>query len=447
MERVILPAKQLRGTIAVPGDKSISHRAAIFNALADGDAVIHNFLPGADCRSTLHVLRALGIACTLDESGETPVLHVRGMGVRGLREPDDVLDCGNSGTTTRLMSGVLAGQPFLSVLSGDASLRSRPMRRVVEPLRQMGARIDGRNDGALAPLAIRGGSLHGIRHAPSVASAQTKSAILLAGLFAEGETIIEEPAASRDHTERMLAAMGARLSRDGLAVRLVPGASLAPLSMRVPNDLSAAAFWMVAAAVHPDAELRLTGVGLNPTRSGIIDALQQMGADLSVEEEREVGGEPVGDVVVRSSRLTGITVEGDLSLRLIDEAPALAVAAAFALGTTTLRDAAELRVKESDRIATVVRELRKLGARIEEHADGMTIEGGTPLRGAHVDSAGDHRLAMSLAVAALVAQGETRLSDAGAVDISYPDFWGCLERLTAAQRRQTTPEGSTWQPS
>lgn len=430
MERAIRPARRLRGTVAVPGDKSISHRAAILNALAAGDAVVHNFLPGDDCRSTLRVLDALGIDLSLDESGDMPVLHVHGGGLHGLREPLDVLDCGNSGTTMRLMAGVLAGQGFHSVLTGDASLRTRPMARIADPLRLMGAAIDGRQDGAFAPLSVRGGGLHGVRYRLPVASAQTKSAILLAGLFAQGDSVVEEPTASRDHTERMLAAMGARIGREGPAVRLQPGEPLQPLSMRVPNDISAAAFWMVAAAVHPDAELRLEGVGINPTRSGIIDVLREMGADVALEEERQVGGEPVADITVRSSRLAGVDVGGDMIPRLIDEAPALAVAAAFAEGTTTIRDASELRVKESDRIASVASELRKLGARIEEHEDGMTIEGGGALTGGAVSSGGDHRLAMALAVAGLCASGETRLSDADAVAISYPDFWGCLQRLT-----------------
>jgi 3-phosphoshikimate 1-carboxyvinyltransferase len=433
MDRVIAPVRRLRGTIAVPGDKSISHRAAILNALAEGDAEVHNFLPGDDCRSTLSVLRALGVESALDTDGETPVLRISGRGLDGLREPSGVLDCGNSGTTMRLICGVLAGQPFHSVLDGDASLRMRPMRRVIEPLRLMGAHVDGRDDGALAPLSVRGGELHGVRYRLPVASAQTKSAILLAALFADEDTIVEELEATRDHTERMLAAMGAVIGREGPAIRLTPGARLEPLSMRVPNDISAAAFWMVAAAVHPDAEVRLTGVGTNPTRSGIIDVLREMGADLSVEEERQIGGEPVADIVVRSSRLTGITVGGEMIPRLIDEVPALAVAAAFASGTTTIRDAQELRVKESDRIATVVSQLQAMGAMIEERDDGMVIEGrtsGASLRGATTDSHGDHRLAMAIAIAALAAEGETRLSDAEAVSISYPEFWSCLERLS-----------------
>jgi len=427
--RTIRPARRLRGTIAVPGDKSISHRAAMLNALADGEAAVHNFLPGDDCRSTLGVLRALGVRWELDESGETAVLRISGAGIDGLQEPADVLDCGNSGTTMRLMSGVLSGQDSHSVLTGDDSLRSRPMGRVVEPLRAMGARIDGREGGRYAPLSVRGGGLHGIRYRLPVASAQVKSAVLLAGLFAEGETVVEEPEQTRDHTERMLAAMGARIGREGPAVRLTPGGRLQPLSMRVPNDISAAAFWMVAAVVHPDAEVRLTGVGMNPTRTGVIDALRAMGADLSIEEERQIGGEPVADVVVRSSRLQGTTAEGDLIPRLIDEIPALAVAAAFAQGTTEVRDAAELRVKESDRVATVVSELGRLGVAVEERADGMVIEGGG-IRGGEARAFGDHRLAMALAVAGLASREGVTLDDAACVAVSYPAFWEDLARLT-----------------
>ncbi len=431
MDRTIDPARRLRGTIVVPGDKSISHRAAILNALADGEAEVRNFLPGEDCMSTLRVLEALGVESSVDRSGDTPTLRVKGVGKSGLREPCDVLDCGNSGTTMRLMCGVLGGQPFHAVLNGDASLRTRPMARVTAPLREMGARIDGREDGALAPLWVRGGSLHGMRYRMPVASAQVKSAILLAGLFAEGETVVEERELTRDHTERMLSAMGAQITREGPAVRLTPGGSLAPLSMRVPNDISAAAFWMVAAAVHPDAELRLTSVGINPTRSGIVDVLREMGADIAIEEERAVGGEPAADIVVRSSRLRGVTVEGEMIPRLIDEVPALAVAAACAEGTTTIRQAQELRVKESDRIASVASQLRQLGVEVDERDDGMVIEGGR-IEGGDVESFGDHRLAMALAVAGLAASGPIQLGDSGAVSISYPEFWQHLEQVREA---------------
>jgi len=427
--RTVRPARRLRGTIAVPGDKSISHRAAILNALAHGEAVVRNFLPADDCRSTLGVLRALGVEWSLDEAGGSATLRIARTGSDGLREAADVLDCGNSGTTMRLMSGVLAGQELFAVLTGDASLRSRPMARIVEPLRQMGARIDGREGGNYAPLSVRGGGLRGMRYRLPVASAQVKSAVLLAGLFADGETVVEEPEATRDHTERMLAAMGAQIGREGPAVRLTPGAPLRALSLRVPNDVSAAAFWMVAAAAHPDAEVRLTGVGVNPTRTGVIEALRAMGADLSVEEERVVGGEPVADVVVRSSRLTGTAIPGEMVPRLIDEVPALAVAAACASGRTEVRDAAELRVKESDRVATVVSALSALGVAAEERADGMVIEGGAGIRGGEARTHGDHRLAMALAVAGLCSREGVTLDDAACVAVSYPGFWSDLARL------------------
>lgn len=427
--RVVRPAKRLRGTIAVPGDKSISHRAAMLNALADGEAEVHNFLPGADCLSTLAVLRALGAESTVDDEARVSVLRIKGVGLRGLREADDVLDCGNSGTTMRLMSGILAGQPFLSILTGDASLRSRPMARILEPLHQMGVHVIGR-EGGRAPIVIRGGTVRSVRYRLPVASAQVKSCVLLAALYAGGETTIEEPEPTRDHTERMLSAMGVRIEREGPAIRLTPPERLEPLSMRVPNDISAAAFWMVAAAIHPDAEIHLTGVGMNPTRTGIIDALRAMGADLDVEEERVTAGEPVADIVVRSSQLTATAVGGEMIARLIDEAPVLGVAAAFAEGATEINDASELRAKESDRITAVASQLNALGARVTERPEGMSIEGGTRLSGGDVDSFGDHRLAMAFAAGALSASGDVRIKDAEAVAVSYPTFWDDLDRLT-----------------
>jgi len=417
----------LRGTIEPPGDKSISHRAAILNAIAEGEAVVENFQTGADCLATLRCLRALSIRI---ESPAAGILRVHGVGRSGLREAATVLNAANSGTTLRLLAGLLAAQPFFSVLTGDASLRSRPMGRIVEPLRAMGARIQGRADGTRPPLAIEGGGLRGIRHRLPVASAQVKSALTLAGLYAEGETVLEDPAPSRDHTERMLRAMGAAAvaGEGGLRVSPLTG-ELAPLSLRVPGDISAAAFWMVAAAAHPDAELRLTGVGINPSRSGIIDALRAMGASIAVEEERMSGCEPVADIVVRSSRLRGAVIEGPLIPRLIDEVPALAVAACLAEGETVVRDAGELRLKESDRIRTTAGELRLLGAHIEELPDGMVIHGADALRGTACGSHGDHRLAMTLAVAGLLAAGETTVHGAEAVAVSYPGFWNDLDRL------------------
>jgi 3-phosphoshikimate 1-carboxyvinyltransferase len=426
--RRVAPAKRLRGEIAVPGDKSISHRAAIFNAVAEGEAIVHNFLSADDCLSTLRVLRALGVACHVEEAGAAPALRVAGAGLHGLHEAADVLECGNSGTTMRLMAGLLAAQPFLSVLTGDASLRTRPMARVIDPLREMGARIDARDSGRLAPIAIRGGGLRGIRYRTPVASAQVKSALLLAGLYASGETIVEEPEPSRDHTERMLEAMGARIRREGHAISIQPAGALQPASIRVPNDISAAAFWMVAAAAHPDAELRLPGIGINPTRSGIIDILRAMGADISAEEERIAGGEPVADIVVRSSRLHGIVVEGDIVPRAIDELPAVAVAAACADGRTEISGAAELRAKESDRIAAMVQGLSAVGVKVEERADGMIIEGGG-IPGGGASAHGDHRIAMAFAIAGLLSRDGVAIDGAETVAISYPAFWQHLGQV------------------
>lgn len=428
MEIKVSSPPSLKGEIAVPGDKSISHRAAIFNSIAQGQASIGNFSPGADCLSTVNCLRALGVSI---EAGKEPSsLVVRGVGLRGLLEAADVLDAGNSGTTMRLLAGLLAGQSFFSVITGDASLRSRPMGRIIEPLRLMGAQVWGRGGDALAPLAIRGTRLRGIEYRLSVASAQVKSALLLAGLLAEGNTIVEEPAPSRDHTERLLRSMGAHLEIEGTRIALSPtAASLRALDIEVPGDISSAAFWLVAGAIHPHARLRIAGVGINPTRSGILDVLKEMGARLAAEHERVQGGEPVADLVVESSSLTGVSIGGDLVPRLIDEIPAIAVAAAVARGTTTIRDAAELRVKESDRIVTIARELSRLGARVEELPDGMVIHGGRRLTGASCQSYGDHRLAMALAVAGLVAGGEVVVHGAEAADVSYPGFWQELQRL------------------
>jgi 3-phosphoshikimate 1-carboxyvinyltransferase len=428
MRKTIRSPRRLRGSIEAPGDKSISHRAAILNAIAEGEAVVESFQSGADCLATLRCLRALGVKWDWDGQG---TLRIQGGGRFGLRESVDVLNAGNSGTTMRLLAGLLAGQPFFSVLTGDASLRSRPMERVVEPLRAMGVRIQGREGGTRPPLAIEGGSLRGIRYRLPVASAQVKSALSLAALYGEGETVLEEPAPSRDHTERMLRAMGVEiLGGDGLRVS-PPQRELTPLSLRVPGDISAAAFWLVAAAAHPDAEIRLAGVGVNPSRSGIIDALVGMGASITLEEERMWGCEPVADIMVRSSSLRGTVVEGSLIPRLIDELPVLAVAACLAEGETIIREAGELRLKESDRIRTTVLELRRLGASIEEQPDGMAIRGVGCLKGGACGSHGDHRLAMTLAVAGVLAQGETVVRGAEASSISYPGFWHHLEELSS----------------
>jgi 3-phosphoshikimate 1-carboxyvinyltransferase len=427
---VVRPSR-LRGTVAVPGDKSITHRALLFNAIASGEASIEGFLDAADTRSTLEVLRALG--ADIEEPGAGRLV-VRGRGRAGLREADDVLDCGNSGTTIRLLSGLLAGFPFLSVLSGDASLRRRPMGRIVEPLRALGARVTARADGTLPPLVIEGGALAGgQRIETAAAAAQVKSALLLAGLAAEGATTVVEPSRSRDHTERMLAAMGAGVAFEDTAVTLTPPAGdLDAVDVRVPGDVSTAAAWIVAASLHPDAELLLTGVGLNPTRAGVVEVLRAMGADIEELEPRSVGGEPVADLRVRSAALRGVRIEGEVVPRAIDELPLLALAGALAEGETVIADAGELRVKESDRVATTAATLRALGAEVEERADGLVVAGGTRLRGAGVEAAGDHRLAMLGAVAGLLAEGETVVAGAGAVAVSYPDFWTDLGRLGAS---------------
>ncbi len=429
MVKVVRPARRLRGVIEPPGDKSISHRSAILNALARGRAAVENFLRGADCLATLRCLRLLGVPWHWREDG---ALVVDGVGLEGLQEPPAPLDCRNSGTTMRLLAGVLAGQPFFSVLTGDASLRSRPMGRIVVPLRQMGAQVWGRDGGELAPLAVLGRRpLRALSYRLPVASAQVKSCLLLAGLYAEGETRLWEPGPSRDHTERMLGAMGADLRAEDGWLSLRPVSGLNPLSLRVPGDFSAAAFWLVAAAVHPDAEVRLVGVGVNPTRTGLLDVLRLMGADIRLCNETTCGGEPVADIVVRSSSLRGVEVDPDMVPRLVDEVPLLALAACFAQGETVVRGARELRVKESDRLWATARELGRLGADIEELDDGLCIRGGIRLRGCRVKSYGDHRLAMMLAVAGLLATGETEIGNAEAVLVSYPEFWRELERIAS----------------
>jgi 3-phosphoshikimate 1-carboxyvinyltransferase len=425
------PAR-LRGVVDLPGDKSISHRAVIFNALAQGSAQITNFLPGADCLSTVACMRALGVSVMVD--GTT--VQIEGVGLRGLSEPVDVLDCGNSGTTLRLLAGLLAGQPLFVVLTGDASLRSRPQRRVVEPLRALGSQLDGRLGGDRAPLAVRGTILRGGDYTLPIASAQVKSALLLAALGGAGPLHLAGRIDSRDHTERMLAAMGAEIHVRPDQISLLPPQpptdQLLPLSLRVPGDPSSAAFWWVAAAIHPDAEITTTDVCLNPTRIGALEVLRAMGAQIYITNEHQAGSEPVGDVTVRSSLLRGTTIGGAIIPRLIDEIPVLAVAAACAEGATHIRDAQELRAKETDRIATVAAGLAALGIVVEPQPDGMTIRGGAgaPLQAATLPSHADHRLAMAWAVAAMAGRDTTTIVGADAVAVSYPDFWETLQRLS-----------------
>jgi 3-phosphoshikimate 1-carboxyvinyltransferase len=429
--RTIKSCPRLEGEVVLPGDKSISHRAAILNSLAKGKAEIDNFAPGADCLSTIRCLKALGVKIGRKGSRDSPTLSVSGTGEDGLKEANNVLDARNSATTMRLLGGLLASQPFLTVITGDISLRSRPMGRLIEPLRLMGADVSGRGQDSFAPLIIKGKELRGIDFTLPVPSAQIKSAILLAGLFARGNTVLHQRIVSRDHTERMLRQMGASLESKGNSISLLPLTSpLQALSLRVPGDISSAAYFIVAAAIHPDARIVIRDCGINPTRTGIIDILLAMGASLKMDNERLEAGEPLADIVVESSELKGIEVGGDIIPRLIDEIPVLAVAGCVARGKTVIRDAGELRVKESDRIATVVNELSRLGAQIEPLTDGMAIYGGRVLSGTEVDSHFDHRLAMSLAIAGLIARRETTIKHAQVAEVSYPAFWQTLRQIT-----------------
>lgn len=417
------PASSLRGTVTVPGDKSISHRAVMLGALAEGDTHITGFLMGEDCLSTISCFRKLGIS--IEVSSDEVIVH--GAGMHGLKAPAELLYTGNSGTTTRLLCGILAGQPFASVLNGDASIQKRPMGRIIKPLRMMGASIDGK-DGNLCPLTIRPAVLRGIRYELPVASAQLKSAILLAGLFADGQTTVVEPAASRDHTERMLRGLGAKVKTDGKTITLTPPQALRAVDVDVPGDISSAAYFLVAGLILPDSEILIRNVGINPTRTGILDALEAMGADIERLHERG-GVEPVCDLRVRSSRLHGTVIGGDIIPRLIDELPVLAVAAAFAEGETVIRDAQELKVKESNRIAAMTAELSRTGADVQETDDGMMIRGGKRLHGAAFTSYADHRVAMSMAVCALACEGGSSIDDPACVAISYPTFFETLDSL------------------
>lgn len=425
---IIQPSRGLHGEVAPPGDKSLSHRAVMFSAIAEGPTEISGFLPGEDTLNTAKAVRMLGI--TIEDRGNGSLL-VRGRGLDGLAEPAAVLDLGNSGTGMRLLAGLLAGQDFFSVLTGDRFLVRRPMGRIIEPLRRMGAVIEGRSGGTLAPLAVRGAgrNTRSIDYHSPVASAQVKSAVLLSGLFAAGTTSVTEPHKSRDHTERMLRFFGVDVREEGLRVSVRGRQALRPRGgLVIPADISSAAFFMVAAAIVPGSDLLIRNVGVNPTRTGIIDVLHAMGTDITMEDRREQAGEPVADLRVRYRRLKAATIGGDLVPRLIDEVPVIAAAAAYAEGTTVIRDARELRVKESDRIATMAAELRKLGAVVRELPDGMEIDGAARLRGAVCDSHGDHRIAMSMAVAGLGAEGETTVRDASWIDTSFPGFEQLLRR-------------------
>jgi len=417
-------SRPLRGELTVPGDKSIGHRAVIFAGIAHGTSRIYNLSGGEDNHSTVEAFMSLGVRISEDGG----VLTVEGKGWEGLRAPKTVIDCGNSGTTMRLLSGVLAGRPFTSTLAGDASLSLRPMQRVIEPLGRMGARIESRDGKGCAPLEIRGGKLKGIRYAMPMASAQVKSAILLAGLQAEGVTTVEEPQQSRDHTEVMARAFGAKLEvAGGRTISVAGGNKLSATDVRVPGDLSSAAFFMVAAATVPGSAVVIKNIGCNPTRSGVIDVLRRMGASVEFISMRNEAGEPVADIKIVGGALKGVDIGPEMVARTIDEYPALAVAAALAEGATTISGAKELRYKESDRIAVMTEQLRTLGVKVDEREDGMTIEGRGRLEGTAVKSYGDHRVAMALAVAGLSSRGGIEIDDTACADISFPGFFDLLE--------------------
>ena len=418
---VIQKIKKAAGQIKVPGDKSISHRAVMLGSLASGVTEISGFLKGADCLSTIDCFRKMGI--DIDINGENVTVH--GNGLRGLKKPDEMLYTGNSGTTTRLLCGILAGQNFDTSITGDVSIQKRPMGRVVKPLSMMGAKIENE----YCPLYITGTKLHGIDYKMPVASAQVKTAIILAGLYADGETVIHEIEKSRDHTELMLSAMGADLTVDNLDITVKPTNDLTAVNVDVPSDISSAAFFLVLGAIMPNSQITVTNVGINPTRTGIINVLKDMGADITLENVHTSAGETVADITVRSSSLKGTTVGGDIIPRLIDELPIIAVAAVFADGQTVIKDAQELKVKETNRIRAVVDEFNKCGIDITETDDGMIINGGKSIHGADFKTYGDHRMAMSLTVLAQLADGESTLDDSDCACVSYPTFFDDFYKL------------------
>ncbi len=430
MDLTVSRPRRLAGEVVAPGDKSVSHRAVMLNSIGEGHARVRNFSPGDDCTSTMIIMRALGVnidrTSADGDSGDT--LVIEGAGADGLREADDVLDAGNSGTTMRLMSGILAGRDFKATMTGDSSLQSRPMGRIIKPLSMMGAVIRGRENNTLAPLVFEGGELSGIEYDLPVASAQLKSAILLAGLRAEGETRISQPAASRDHTERMLSAMGAEISVDGLDVT-VGQSDISCVDVDVPGDISSAAFWIVAGLIHPNSEVMVKNVGINPTRAGVITALQDMGGNIELVNERDVAGEPVADIVATSSHLRGTELAGSIMPLLMDEVPIIAVAAAMAEGETVISDASELRVKETDRISATVDWLIAAGVEAEARDDGMAIVGSGKIAGGTYQSQDDHRIAMALGIAGMVAEGPITIVEANCASISYPEFWDELYSL------------------
>jgi len=428
MNRIIEKANSLKGEITPPPDKSISHRAVMFASLAKGQSRIKNFLWAKDPISSLNAMKSLGVKIEVNDIKE---IIIHGEGLQSLKEPEDVIDCGNSGTTMRLLSGILAGQPFLSILSGDESLRQRPMKRIIEPLRQMGAEIYSRAENRFPPIVIRGGNLKGISYEMPIASAQVKSAILLAGLFAKGDTTVKEPHKSRDHTEKMLKSMGVELYITKNTIKISPPSQeLKAFDITIPNDFSSAAFFIGGACLVPDSEVIIKNVCLNETRTGYLEVLSSMGAKIEIFNLKEQAGEPVGDILVkRSPALKGVTVQGEIIPRLIDEFPILCIIATQAEGLTVIRDAKDLRAKESDRIKAMATELGKMGVPIKELEDGVEIKGPCKLKGAEVYSYKDHRIAMALSIAGLISEGITTIIDADCVDISFPEFYNFLEIL------------------
>lgn len=428
MKLVVERSPSIRGEITVSVDKSITHRGLIIGAIAEGKTVLRGYSKCADCVSTMRCLVRLNIPIDISETA----IAVHGNGLYGLSEPDDILDCGNSGTTMRLLAGLLSGQDFFSILSGDLSLRKRPMERIIEPLHRMGAEFTARS-GKCAPLSIKGGHLKSISYELPVASAQVKSSILLAGLYAKGKTEVVEPKRTRDHTERMLRLFGADIKRKGSRSILKPGKKLEAQELAIPGDISSAAFFLVLASIAHDAFITLKNVGINPTRTGIIDVLKKMGANISIVNSREVSNEPVADLVVASSELKGVNICGDMVPRLIDELPILAVAATQAKGKTVVRDAVELRFKETDRITAIVEGLGKMGAKIREQEDGFEVEGPTRLLGFPCSPYGDHRIAMALTVAGLIASGQTIIFNAECIHISFPEFITLMRMVNGEQ--------------
>ena len=433
MEMVIGKSSQIQGELNLPGDKSISHRSVIFNSIAKGAAKITNISLGQDCISTINIMRSMGVEVNLDEQ-DLNTVTIKGVGRTGLQEPNIVLDAGNSGTTMRLISGLLSTQPFFSVLTGDDSLRSRPMGRIISPLKQMGANINGRDGNTKAPFAIQGSLLQGIEYTMPVASAQLKSCLILAAINSIGETVLHQPALSRDHTEKMLGNMGVDIHNEGLQLTIQPfNGEFQSTDVNVPADISSAAFWIVAGLCHKQGKITLKNVGINPSRSGILDVMSAMGGNITIKNSTIVAGEEVGDIVVESSELVGVEIGGDIIPRLIDEITIIALAACFAKWKTIIRDASDARNKESDRLSITASELTKFGADIQELDDGIIVNGVGSLNGTICESFDDHRIAMMEAIAAILSKGQTTIKNSDCVAISYPMFWDDLSILTGDQ--------------